>query len=57
MTANTTPLLLAAWSVKTTQAEKYKYRNSQPYRDTPRSKWEADRAAGVPKKAEKAGAA
>jgi len=47
---STTPLLLAKWSVTTTQADKYKYRNSQPYRDTPRSRWEAHRAASVPKK-------
>ncbi len=48
---STTPLLLTKWSVTTTQAEKYKYRNNQPYRDTPRSRWEACRAASVPRKA------
>lgn len=50
MYSTSAPLLLAKWSVTTTQADKYKYRNSQPYRDTPRSKWEADRAA-ISKKA------
>lgn len=54
---STAPLLLAAWSVTTTAREKYHYRNSKPYRDTPKSRWESFRAAGVPKKAEKAGAA
>ena len=51
---STTPLLLAKWSVTTSQAEKYKHRNSQPYRDTPRSRWEAHRAASVPRKAVRA---
>lgn len=35
------PLLLAAWSVTTTQREKFEYWNNVPYRDSPRSTWEA----------------
>lgn len=33
--------LLAAWSITTTWQEKYNHWNSKPYRDTPRSRWEA----------------
>jgi hypothetical protein len=37
-----------------TQAEKFRWYNNQPYRDTPRSRWEAHRAASVPRKAVRA---
>ena len=36
-----TPLLLAKWSVTTTAIEKFRYLNSRPYKDTPRSRYEA----------------
>lgn len=38
----------ANWS-SMTQAERTRWYNSQPYKDTPRSRWEAQRAACVPK--------
>lgn len=43
-----TPAKPANWSTMT-QAERYHWRNAQPYKDTPRSRWEAQRAASVPK--------
>jgi hypothetical protein len=42
---STTPLLLSAWSVTTTAREKFQYRNSRPYKDTPRSRWESQQVA------------
>jgi hypothetical protein len=42
---STAILLLAKWSVTTTPAEKFQYRNNQPYKDTPRSRWETKRVA------------
>ncbi len=39
----TTPavLLLTAWSESTTAMDKFQFWNNRPYRDTPRSRWEA----------------
>jgi hypothetical protein len=42
---STTPLLLAAWSTTTTAREKFQYRNNQPYKDTPRSRYESMQVA------------
>lgn len=47
ITSNSTTVpLLAKWSVTTTAYEKHQYRNSQPYTDTPLSRYE--RAALLP---------
>lgn len=45
--AGAVPLMIAAWSVGTTQREKYQYRQSIAYTDTPMSGWERRRTVAA----------